>query len=158
MINTHYFVRPPILDPTAFAAFAADVRKVMDATPSGVVLCGRDAIGLPHVTSAVVAFNGDRTNGLDHEPFVVEQTYTLRPPSRMRDGVFFDFCKTHGKPYDLVVVACLYAFIRRFPNCKFTSDSNLEELKPGFDLFFNTCNPTGDLQRLYSRPVEDKHA
>ena len=74
----------------------------------------------------------------------------------LRGDFFFDFCKTHGKPYDLIVVATLYCFLHHFPTCKFCSDSTLDELKPGFDFFFRVCEPSGDLDTLFERPIADK--
>lgn len=158
MIDTHYFVRPPVLDPTAFVSFSAEVRRLIDAAEKTVAIRGAEGTGKPEANERRIALNGDASKGLEHEPLIIEQTYTIRPPSRLRDGVFNDFCKTNGKPYDTLVVAVLYAFIHRFPTVKFVSDSKLEELKPGFDLFFSTCELRGDMQKLFSRPVAEKES
>src|SRR5205823_5924443 len=119
----------------------------LHAVPENVAR-GKDGTGEPEVTARLVAFNGDASQGLEHEPLIIEQTYTLRPPSRMRDGVFFDFCETNGKPYDILVAAALYALVHHFPTCRFASDSKEEELRPGFDLFGSVCKPSGDLGKL----------
>lgn len=156
MIDTHFFYRPPALDPFAFKAFIADVRRLIAAAPANIELRGREGFGKPEVSVHRVALNGDASCGAEHEPLILEQTYTLRPPSRMREGVFFDFCKTNGKSYDLVVVAVLYAFLYHFPSCKFVSDSSQDELKPGFDLFFAACNPHGEIKSLFHRPIKDR--
>ena len=156
MIDTHYMYRPPVLDADTFAVFIADCRKLLAALPVEVVLRSEQGVGKPTVSNRRIGFNGDRERGLEHEPLVIEQTYTRSPQDRMRNGVFFDFCKTNGKPYDIIVVAILYAFIHRLPTCKFVSDSKLAELKPGFDLFFNTCRPSGDLDALFNRPIVDR--
>lgn len=156
MINTHYMYRPPLLDADRFAAFATDVAAILRHAPEFVAVRWEDGTGAPEVSADRIALNGDRSRGEDHEALVIEQTYTRRPPSRARDGVHFDFCKTHGKPYDIVVVAVMYAFIYRFPECRFTSDSTVEELRPGFELFVRACRPSAVLSDLLQRPLADR--
>lgn len=153
MIDTHYIYRPKILDSGEFRDFVSDVRAIVAQKPSTLRLCGMDGLSDPVITEGVVVLNGDRRRGLEHETLVIEQTATL---SRERDGVHFEFCKTNGKPYDVVVVAVLYAFLQHFPQCKFVSDSKIDELKPGFDLFFNACQPRAEVGRLYHRPVDER--
>ena len=51
-----------------------------------------------------VSFNGSRENG--HEPFILRESFK---EALSQD----DFCKTDGKPYDIVVRACLLALKRR---------------------------------------------
>ena len=120
---THYFSRPPVLDPARFETFVMDVRRLLAALPSDITIMGCDGTGEPEINAAIIAFNGDAAQQLDHESFIMQQTYTLRPPSRMMGGMFHDFCKTAGKPYDLLVVAVLYAFVHRFPECEFATDA-----------------------------------
>lgn len=150
MVDTHYFTRPPILDRESFEAFASDVRKLIVASPSDCVLCGPDGTGEPELTADYVAFNGSQERGKDHEPLVIERVFSGR---QRPNGVCFAFVETMGKPYDRYVVASLYAFIYRFPSCKFTSDSKENELQPGFDLFLNVCDPKCDALRLMREPL-----
>lgn len=154
MIDTHYLYRPPALDANTFRAFAADVDKLLRAAQADVFLAGEDGTGKPEVDDYRIAFNGDGSVGADHEPLIIEQTFTGR--RRPNEEECFSFVKTQGKPYDKVVVAVLYAFLYHFPSCKFVTDSKQDELKPGFDLFFRVCEPRGDLDRLFKRPVADR--
>lgn len=156
MIDTRYMYRPPSLDAETFRRLVGDVQKLVHAAPDGVQIRGVDGFGVPTVMTKAIALNGDAAIGAHCEPLIIERDFTLKPPSRMKGSEFFDFCKTNGKPYDLLVVAVLYAFINRFPTCRFISDSTLAELKPGFDLFFEVCAPSADVQRLYERPVADR--
>jgi hypothetical protein len=144
--------RPPELEKVRFAAFVSDVRLLLAAVPSSVKICGEKGAGAPEASEDRVAFNGEKSLALDHEPLVVERVYSRRPPSRMRGGEFFDFCKTAGKPYDLLVVAALYAFAYRFPSCRIASDSSLDELRAGFEFFCSVCKPEADLAELFSCP------
>jgi len=150
---THYFSRPPVLHRAKFSAFVVDVRNMMAALPPEIVIKGRDGFGEPEVDSGAVAFNGDAAQRTDHESLIIEQTYTLRPPSRMRDGAFHDFCKAAGKPYDVLVVATLYTLIHRFPQCSFTTDAGEDELRDGFDLFTRVVKTGDDADALFVRPL-----
>jgi hypothetical protein len=79
---------------------------------------------------------------------VIERKFS----GRLRDGVGFAFVKTNGKPYDVVVVAVLYAMIDRFPEVKFRTDSKADELRAGFDLYVSACaNEGSDL--LFALPI-----
>jgi hypothetical protein len=151
VIDTHYVYRPKALDAGRFRLFVADVRSVMEARPAKLSLCGFAGEGEPLVDDDQIVFNGDARLGAHCEPLVIQRVDTH---SRERDGEHFTFCKTNGKPYDAIVVAVLYALIHRFPNVRFVSDSKLDELKDGFDLFFHACRPDGNLQTLYRRPVD----
>lgn len=154
MIDSHYMYRPPVLDAETFAAFVADAEKLLRDARAEVYLAGEDGTGKPELDDYRIAFNGDGSVGLDCEPLVIEQTFTGR--RRPGEQECFSFVKTNGKPYDVAVVAVLYNFIYHFPACKFLTDSEQAELKPGFDLFFRVCGPTGDLDRLFRQPHDDR--
>ena len=50
------------------------------------------------------------------------------------DGEFSCFCKTARKPYDVVVVACLYMAELLIPGFHWTSDGDPDELADGLEL------------------------
>ena len=150
---THYYRRPPFLDAAKFSAFVVDVRNLLDALPPNITIRGREGIGEPEVNPAVVAFNGDAAIGAQHEAFIVEKRHPLRPPSRMREAVFFDFCKTSGKPYNLMVVATLYAFSHRFPECRFSTDATADQLHDGFEFYKRVIEPSGDMAILFEQSL-----
>jgi hypothetical protein len=152
MVDTHYFYRPETLDGDSFGRFVDDVKRLISAAPGDPVR-GEDGVGRPEASEQRVAFNGDAAHGLEHEPFVIERIFRR---GRTRGAACFDFCKTNGKPYDLLVVASLYAFLHRFPGVKFVSDSTLEELRPGFDYFTRIVAPGARAQTLFARPLQDR--
>src|SRR4051794_1110807 len=98
MVDTHYIYRPHVLSAAPFPASTSDVSRLLAAAPAGLLVRGFDGIGDPIVTDSKVVLNGDATTGLDLEPLIVERVFA----GRLRDGVGFSFCKTNGKPYDIL--------------------------------------------------------
>lgn len=138
MIDTHYCYRPPVLDAETFRSFSRDVAKLVAAAARPRVNArGFDGTGEPIITDDRIVLNGDAEAGQEHEPLVIERVFQ----GRVRDRLGFFFCKTNGKPYDLLVVAALYAFVRWFPAARFRTDSRSAELADGFDLFRNAICP-----------------
>ena len=94
-----------------------------------VVIRGWDGIREPEFTDERVSFNGDRSQGLDHESFVVQKIhsgYQWNPTQR------FDFCKTARKPYDVLVVAMLMMFHEMNPWFEWSSDGG-DQHRPEMD-------------------------
>ncbi len=142
----HYWKRPPVLDPEAFAAWSRNVRKVVDAFPRGM-LCGGSGTMEPELTPTMVSFNGfdareaDRVAMIDvfqgtfserfiewlavlpafgGVPFIVPQ---LVEHPRYFDWSFADgrgwlgqACKTRQKVYDVAVTAALILLAHHFPD------------------------------------------
>lgn len=156
MKDTHYLYRGTSLDPVAFGWFVADVRRIVDAVSPKLVVCGPEGQGRPEMIAERVALNGSRDLGQDHEPLVIDRVYA----GHVRGGEGFTFCKTNGKPYDSVVVATLYAFVRRFPMARFTTDSTQDELREGFDLFRRALGSPldADMDRLFAHPIVNRKA
>lgn len=152
MIDTHYCYRPPVFDAEAFRSLSHDVARLAEAVRSRVRVRGFDGTGSPTITDEKVVLNGDAEAGLEHEPLVIERVFQ----GRLRKGVGFSFCKTNGKPYDVLVVAVLYALIWRFNDVKFVSDSNEAELEPGFALFHSVLAGDNASLRLFRKPLLDR--
>ncbi len=90
----HYYTWQQTPDENKLRACIADMRRIIEA--SSVPLSdGEGEGGKPFLTPLELHINGVGEDA--HEPFVF--------PS----GPGFNFVKTNGKPYDVVVVACLLA-------------------------------------------------
>jgi len=110
---THYWYRESKIDPTIFQSIVADFKQVVamvkrtriDDEP--VMLRGGLGKGAPIIASDNVCFNGD--GELAHETFEFPQIFNPVFPqsSTSRPELFFEFCKTAQKPYDLAVTCFL---------------------------------------------------
>ena len=74
------------------------------------MLRGPDGLGLPHVTTECIAFNGSTFRGEAGEPFFLERFSTtgiVMRPGAPTVGRAVRRCDTRGQPYDLAVCALL---------------------------------------------------
>ena len=69
---------------------------VAESQKDGIQIRDGEGTGTPVITTQGIFLNGDASNGLDYESFVLTNF-----------GGGFDFCKTQGKPYDKVVARVL---------------------------------------------------
>lgn len=118
---THYFTWQAAPQEEPLKACIADIQKIISARRE--VLAGVDGEGQLVVTADQVEFNGIAADA--HEPFAFPGT-----PG-------FSFCKTNQKPYDEVVVACLYAARDHFSphTLLIRSDGDTEDLAEGRQLY-----------------------
>lgn len=144
---THHWYRPKTIKRSAWDVFKADVEKILanlpKLTPTAggyyadapvVVRFEDDNIGPPQVDDELVRFNGIGEMG--HETFFVTRTVTPEKWDRPKHkGLFFAFCKTARKPYDVAVVACLCALKAAEPEVELSSDGDANERKEGAQLF-----------------------
>ena len=65
---------------------------------------------------------------LSHETFVITRVSTPNTYSKEEQSSF-NFCKTAGKPYDLMVTACLLLYKFYFPKVELSSDGTAEDWK-----------------------------
>jgi hypothetical protein len=129
---THYLYRAPVLDPAAFAAFAADAKAILDyaASRGGVRLAGPLGTGDPVIEGDRVAFNGARPD--DYETCLVDRVVEPMPHDQIEGGIAFSFTKTAHRPYDVVVAAVFAAAADRFgPQARFESDGDAEAIAEG---------------------------
>ena len=124
---THYFDVPPELPKEDFMQFAQDCVKIIKEADNAYTIevwLEKDIDLPPELTPDVVQFNGIGEEG--HETFYF--------PRQIEEC--FNFCKTAHKPYDVIVVACLYAAQRRFGHTiKLNSDGSRDDRVPGADLY-----------------------
>jgi len=145
----HYWSRPAELPAERFAAWAADVRRVIAVT--SVYICGPKGYGQPITNARVISFNGNdvtsqvsatiftETEALESFEIKQRETSGLHLSSRELwngdlDWVHFS-CKTGRKPYDTVVTASLALFAHYFPRlCEVKSDGKAAEWQAGLSL------------------------
>lgn len=93
---THYWQRPAELGADAFRLFSHDARGlIVEAQRRGIEVID------PRAGPNLVAFDGGC------ETFYLDRLLPTRELSRMYDGLRYQFCKTNGAPYDLLVTAVL---------------------------------------------------
>jgi hypothetical protein len=125
---THYWYYNPskskVGTEEAFSKAVTEVRKYKTMLESrGLVVRGPMGEGDLELDSDVIAYNGDGSQGLDHESFCVERTHQAP-----REG--FAFCKTARKPYDTLVCLTLIALFEAFGDpavFSYCSDGDDEE-------------------------------
>ena len=126
---TNYWRAPRVLEKQAFIAFADDCRKICESLPVG--LAGASGEGKPEFGQDEICFNGISPND-DHEPFIINRKLVIIDPKHFcsqpdENGLYFDFCKTERKPYDLCVKCCLVLLKAYFPQVKISSDGGRDE-------------------------------
>lgn len=129
---THYW---DLKNPTSktkqqFIDVMMDVEMIMNSLPKFSTSAGghyksyplvlRNGLGegVPVITSQEIIFNGDGSEGLDHETFIFS---FVNPDDQS------GFCKTARKPYDLVVCAVLISLANRVDGFECSSDGDWED-------------------------------
>ena len=150
---THYWERSPVLPVAAFNLFLKDAKLLASKLPEHtdtaggyskdlpLELAGFDGNGKPKFTKELVGFNG-KGEELSHETFLIQRTFGAESWENPRNGKYCAFCKTARKPYDLMVVACLFAAQHRFgTDFEWSSDGDPSDLQQGYDFWLATCKP-----------------
>ncbi len=132
---THYWYRLPILPAERWEEFLADARRLVEAARARGVRLGAPQAEMgsdPVLTGDEVALNGVGAESC--EWFVIPRE--IASPRRLNEeGLAFSFCKTQGRPYDLVVTAILVAARHRFAEAfKVHSDGGEPEWAAGKQL------------------------
>lgn len=123
---TSYWRRPKKLPARRFKLAAEDCRRVVEhlAREQGFGLTDDSEEGglpPPLFSPDEVRFNGVGEEG--HETFIILRQIEPDEWRRPERGLYFEFCKTARKPYDLAVCAALIVFARHFGE-KFRVDSD----------------------------------
>jgi len=118
---THYWT-PKEVSKEQFAEFVSVCKKLNKNLPKDILIKGWNGTGKPQFDQYGVGFNGDASEDLDHETFLI----TPEPSD--------SFCKTARKPYDLLVSACLIA---AYEILKYdvSSDGKMTDWKAAFDYY-----------------------
>ena len=135
---THYWQRPRKNAGSAymFGLLALDAKKIIAyAEPFGVIIKDSNGEGKPNFNESFFAFNGDASEGADHETFLWEGIPTIQD-WRQDEPMSFDFCKTAHKPYDAVVTAILIRAKHIYGSCvEVSSDGSWDEWEKGRALY-----------------------
>jgi hypothetical protein len=105
---THYWRRPPRLNPQAFGRALTDCRRILPELQ--IPLAGSDGRGKPIYRANEIVFNG--LGDASYETFAIR----LEEPDSGEDQLVFAFCKTARKPYDLAVQVALIVFRHHLGN------------------------------------------
>jgi len=109
---THYWYYNPSKansnKETSFRKASEEIAKYKTLLETrGLVVKGSLGEGEAEINDHLIAYNGDGTQGLDHESFYLE-----RDTQSPRNG--FAFCKTARKPYDTLVCLSLISLFEAF--------------------------------------------
>lgn len=134
---THYWERPLELEKEKYSLLSKDVKKIFEASMDrGIRLSdGLDIKPEPIADEDDILFNGrgDDSHESFHLPRIFEPLKWMKPS---KAGLYFSFCKTARKPYDLTVMAVLIAFKHHFEGVMVTSDGKEDNWTPAKEL----CN------------------
>lgn len=134
----------------AFGKIAEDIKKAMANLPARsttaggccseypIVIKGGMGEGEPEITPTRIWFNGDRSQDLDHETFVIElfTMDTFQSFADIAEKGTFGFCKTARKPYDFLVCVSLMVFKHHLgADFKVSSDGGLSDWQPAIDFY-----------------------
>lgn len=150
---THYWYRQEEIPLPAWRSFTSQVKAILSlkGTDAPPVAEESDTAAPPVVTDLEVVFNGVGDDG--HETFYVARvlpkgrhrfrgTVGEKLPSGKKS--VFTFCKTARKPYDKVVVACLYALKAALgDDAKIESDGNRANHADGQRLYLAATGNIG---------------
>jgi hypothetical protein len=145
---TSYWRRPLELDEQKWEDFVDDVKKLRYGLPKHstsaggyyenqpLKLVGGNGEGQPMITNQSIWFNGTDEGNLSHETFHMTRVFEPEEWQEAEDGLYFNFCKTARKPYDLMVALTLIAFKHHFDNeVKVSSDGNAEDFEQAVEIF-----------------------
>jgi hypothetical protein len=128
------------------SSYVKNFVRFMDQNKSNVYkICGGLGEGKPIISDTEIWFNGDASQGLDHETFSL---HWVRPNHHNGHN---DFCKTARKPYDLIVCFTLLVFADMFPEAfEFSSDGGMEddEWQRAVDLYESFTGKTAKVDHL----------
>ncbi len=137
---THYIYQKPELSLEQFKLFSDDCRTITELSNISIQF-DLDNNNPPQMTQKIVRFNGIGEAG--HETFWLERTFTPEQYDEIENGFYFSFCETARKPYDEIVVACLYSAKYNFGSkIHLESDGKEKDRMVGRELFVNATGKT----------------
>lgn len=141
-----------------FEKASEEIKLALANLPSGIVIRGGQGEGNPEITPTSIWFNGDGSQGLDHETFGIQpfdmggfQSFD----EIQKDGAF-GFCKTARKPYDLLVCVSLMILKHNLgSDLRIASDGNLANWGEAIQFYENLFNRKAPKQLMnYFRKEE----
>jgi hypothetical protein len=133
---THYFYRKQKLNAKQFTHVVEDFQKVIPLL--GVSLKGGSGEGPPNINNNAIIFNGDGEE-LSHETFYLPRDLNPEKHQHEEKGLYFEFCKTDRKPYDIAVTACLVIAKHHLKSqITVSSDGDLSEWQDAIKIVYKT--------------------
>lgn len=140
---THYWNRRQNLDKQTFGILIHLAHDVITAAEEKGLALNAD------LNDAHITLNGSGEES--HETFHFPRVMTLHDWQRPNENdLYFDFCKTARKPYDVVVVALLILIVSLW-NDKYRnhvtvhSDGMVSDWQEGYDLLMEAMNDREDV-------------
>lgn len=137
MGHTHYHRIPKELGKAKFNKLLKDCRQIagyLDYTQE-LKLSG-ETPDKPSFEPDYIFLNG--IEGEDHESFEVNRVHNSETDmawiSETEDGMYYYFCKTANKPYNLAVICILLAMKHHFPECVISTDGDAKEWQEAIDI------------------------
>ena len=152
---TMYQRVPRVMDAAKFKTLSEELETVAGLLPAktkiaewsgkSAVLCGADGTGSPKFTKDIIMFNGDATDGMDHETFAIERDNIKRTIEYGEDKneLVFDFCKTARKPYDLMVKISMLRLKHHFPQTEISGDGGASDWKQARTIYKKAFGENG---------------
>lgn len=135
---SHYWGRPPELDPARFLLFAEECKALRRAAGmpwlglfGGLKVGGELGWGAPSFTKELVCFNGRP----QCEPLVLPCHLPMGRQAVGDYGLYWDGAKTNKLPYDQLVVAALLSFKSHFHEAALYSDGDRDDWSDGIQLY-----------------------
>ena len=132
---THYWKKIEELDQDKWNDFTKDVESLLE--DSTTIQFEDDVPKPPKITKDYIRFNGKGEKG--HETFIFDRKQAMHSWTKVEDtdGMYFNFCKTAYKPYDLYVVAVLALASLHFgDDILLSSDGSTHDLRTGHELAY----------------------
>ena len=132
---THYWKKIEELDQDKWNDFTKDVESLLK--DSTTIQLEDDVPKPPKITKDYIRFNGIGEKG--HETFIFDRKQAMHSWTKVEDtdGMYFNFCKTAYKPYDLYVVAVLVLASLHFgDDILLSSDGSKHDLRTGHELAY----------------------
>lgn len=157
----------------AFGKIAEDINKALANLPKNslsagghckeypITIKGGMGEGEPEIAPNRIWFNGDASQGMDHETFVISlfSMDTFQSFDDIDQKGVFGFCKTARKPYDLLVCVSLMVFKHHLgADFKVSSDGGLNDWKPAIDFYENLFNRKAPKQLMNYFKKEEQEA
>jgi len=98
--------------------------------------------GCKHIEWLDAKSHDESLNDLGHETFGLTRKVPKQRDHRKEEVMYFQFCKTARKPYDLMVQACLILYKHYFPYVSISSDGDMDDWTEAFT-FVATVLPEG---------------
>lgn len=144
---THYWRRKKEIEPEIYTHIQNDFQKLLPALETaGVRLAGGMGDGHPVFLKDELLFNGygsESYESFDFPRMLIPHSWE-EPDQK---DLYFQFCKTDERPYDLAVTACLLVAMHHLgPDIALSSDGGEIEWKAAHDLCEQVLG--------YSQPIQ----